>query len=113
MGWLPIRLPAVCLALDRGASLPGLAVAWLSLEARALADLVLGMPAAVPSFLMKILECADGSDDRGGPAQGLAYCGGDRRRRGAAGHAADPRVRGPGGEPGGLGAGLAGADMGG
>ena len=29
VGWLPNRLPAVCLALDRYASLPGLAVAWL------------------------------------------------------------------------------------
>jgi hypothetical protein len=30
MGWLPNRLPAACgLALERGASLSGLAVAWL------------------------------------------------------------------------------------
>ena len=36
MGWLPIRLPAACgLALERGASLPGLAVAWLERGASA------------------------------------------------------------------------------
>jgi hypothetical protein len=33
MGWLPNRLPAACgLALERGASLPVLVVAWLKRE---------------------------------------------------------------------------------
>src|SRR6266478_1382654 len=36
MGWLPNRLPAACgLALERGASLSGLAVAWLERGANA------------------------------------------------------------------------------
>jgi hypothetical protein len=35
-GWLLNRLPAVCLALERGAGLPGLAAAWLERGANAL-----------------------------------------------------------------------------
>jgi hypothetical protein len=47
MGWLPIRLPAAVsgLALERGASLSGLAVAWLKRGASASKVLELGMPA--------------------------------------------------------------------
>jgi hypothetical protein len=47
MGWLSNRLPTACgLALERGASLSGLAVAWLERGATP-ADPELGMPATV------------------------------------------------------------------
>ncbi len=67
MGWLPNRLPTACgVALERGASLSGLAVVWLERGASARRSPKSDMPAAVFYFPDK--RSGHGSDDRCGPA---------------------------------------------
>ena len=55
------------------------------------------MPVTVASFPERGLQRADdGSDDRGGSAQGVARCSGDRRGRGATAQSAGPCFGRPG-----------------
>ena len=73
-----------------------------------------GMPATVSSCPEHEKEPVDGgSDDRSGPAQGIAYCGSDRPGRGAAWRHSGPGGGVAGGAAAGVGSGVAGADLGG
>jgi transposase len=72
------------------------------------------MPATVSSCSEHEKDPVDGgSDDRSGPAQGVAYRGGDRPGRGAARRHPGPGVGVAGGAAAGVGGGLAGPDLGG
>src|SRR5690349_17660593 len=67
-----------------------------------------------PCHFPRTMERTDGvSDDRDRPAQELAHRGGDRRGRGAPGRGAGARLPGPGRAADRVGAGLAGAHLGG